>query len=84
MRVNTEETIVIRAQTLGAPTTTLELSPYNQAKLERVRKSRVDGTYAAPEGMMDCLDEIGRMSATERLTWRNSQRQPPRAPVTKR
>jgi hypothetical protein len=76
MRANTEETIVISAQTLGAPTTTLELSPYNQAKLEKIRRSRDDdGTYAAPEGMMYCLDEIGRMSATEWLTWRNSQRE---------
>ncbi len=36
MRANTEETIVISAQTLGTLTTTLELSPYNQAKLDEV------------------------------------------------
>ncbi len=53
MSANKEETIVINPLALQAPTTTLELNSRTQAKLEAIKLSRLDGTYAPPEGMVE-------------------------------
>jgi hypothetical protein len=48
MRANSEEIIVLNPLALHAPTTTperLKLHPANQAKLDAVERSRIDGTY---------------------------------------
>jgi hypothetical protein len=57
MRSNSEETIVLNPLALQAPTTTPErlvLHSENQAKLDAVERSRIDGTYTPPpEGMIE-------------------------------
>ncbi len=56
MSANKEETIVINPLALQAPATTLErfeLRPVNQAKIDAVRRSRLDGTYTPPAGMVE-------------------------------
>jgi hypothetical protein len=73
MRANVEETIVIKAQTLGTPTTTLEISPYNQAKLDEIKSSRLDGTYAPPEGMTKWCEKKPGMTS-EWVIWRNNEK----------
>jgi hypothetical protein len=53
MRANSEETIVINPLALHAPTTTLDPGPKNQARLDAIKRSRQDGTYAPPDGMVE-------------------------------
>jgi hypothetical protein len=53
MRANSEETIVLNPLALHAPTTTLEPGPKNQARLDAIKRSRLDGTYAPPDGMVE-------------------------------
>jgi hypothetical protein len=74
MRANTEQTIVINAQTLDAPTTTLVLNQHNQAKLDAIRRSRLDGTYSAPEGMEEWQRMNPGKTASEWIIWRNHEK----------
>ena len=74
MGAHTAAALVIKTQTLGAPTTTLELSLYHEAKFEAIRKSRPNGTYSMPEGIMGMLDKDGRMTASDYVAYRNDRR----------
>jgi hypothetical protein len=74
MRANTEETIVISAQALVAPTTTLGPGRKNQAKLDAIKRSRLDGTYDPPEGMVEWQRMNRSGNAREWVIWRNNQK----------
>ena len=77
MRANSEETIVINPLALQAPTTTherLELGPANQAKLDAVTRSRRDGTYTPPDGMVEWQRLNPSKGVREWIIWRNNQK----------
>jgi hypothetical protein len=77
MSANREDTVVINPPALKAPTTARELSPYNQAKLllvDAIKIFRLDGTYAAPEGMEEWQRMSPGKTSTEWVIWRNSQK----------
>ncbi len=74
MSANKEATIVINPLALRAPTTTLKLGPVNQAKLDAVRRSRIDGTYTPPAGMVEWQRLNPSKAAREWIIWRNNQK----------
>jgi hypothetical protein len=78
MRANSEETIVLNPLALHAPTTTperLELHPVNQAKLDAVERSRIDGTYTPPpEGMIEWQKLNPSKGMREWVIARNNQK----------
>jgi hypothetical protein len=78
MRANSEETIVLTPLALHAPTTTperLELHPVNQAKLDAVKRSRIDGTYTPrPEGIIEWQKLNPSKGMREWVIWRNNQK----------
>jgi hypothetical protein len=74
MRANSEETIVINPLALHAPTTTLEPGPKNQARLDAIKRSRLDGTYAPPDGMVEWQRLNPSKGAREWIIWQNNQK----------
>jgi hypothetical protein len=63
---------VISAQTLVAPTTALGPGPKNQAKLDAIKRFRLDGTYDPPEGMVEWQRMNPSGTAREWVIWRNN------------
>jgi hypothetical protein len=78
MRANSEETIVLNPLALHAPTTTPErlvLHPVNQAKLDAVGRSRIDGTYTPPpEDMIEWQKLNPSKGMREWVIWRNNRK----------
>ena len=74
MRANSEETIVLNPMALHAPTTTLEPGPKNQARLDAIKRSRLDGTYAPPDGMVEWQRLNPSKGAREWVIWQNNQK----------
>ncbi len=78
MRANSQETIVLNPLALHAPTTTperLELHPVNQAKLDAVERSRIDGTYTPPpEDMIEWQKLNPSKGMREWVIWRNNRK----------
>jgi hypothetical protein len=74
MSANKEETIVINPLALHAPTTTLEPGPKNQARLDAIKRSRIDGTYAPSDGRVEWQRLNPFKNASEWIIWRNNQK----------
>jgi hypothetical protein len=74
MRANSEETIVLNPPALHAPTTTLEPGLKNQARLDAIKRSRLDGTYAPPDGMVEWQRLNPSKGAREWIVWQNNQK----------
>jgi hypothetical protein len=74
MRANKEETVVINPLALHAPTKTLEPGLKNQARLDAIKRSRLDGTYAPPDGMEEWQRLNPFKNASEWIIWRNNQK----------
>jgi hypothetical protein len=74
MRANSEETIVLNPLALHAPTTTLEPGPKNQARLDAIKRSRLDGTYAPPDGMVEWQRLNPSKGVREWIIWQNNQK----------
>jgi hypothetical protein len=74
MRANSEETIVLNPLALHAPTTTLEPGPKNQAWLDAIKRSRLDGTYAPPDGMVEWQRLNPSKGVREWIIWQNNQK----------
>jgi hypothetical protein len=74
MSANQVETVVINPLALQVPTTTFELNPRTQAKLDAIKMSRLDATYSAPEGMGEWQRMNPGKTTSEWIIWRNHQK----------